>query len=182
MTTEHDWLAGGNRQDLARRAVHAAAWDVLVERGLDRFTAEAVARRAGCSRATLYRVAGGKKALLAAVLGTAAGEVATRVTAQVAGLHGEDRVVEAILIALEEIRADEQVHDWVRRAVTTEYYTRDAGVFAEIATAWVDAEGARPLAGQWILRVVLMLLVSPGSDADVERELVRSFVGPAFRA
>ncbi len=48
-------MAGVSRGDGARQRVLAAALEVLDETGLAGFTMEAVARRAGASKATLYR-------------------------------------------------------------------------------------------------------------------------------
>jgi hypothetical protein len=35
-------------------------------------------------------------------------------------------------------------------------------------------------AAQWIVRIVLSLLYWPVSDADVERQMVKRFISPAF--
>src|SRR3954447_3617510 len=48
-------LARRGRGEHARRRVLRAALDVLAESGMPGFTVEAVARRAGASKATLYR-------------------------------------------------------------------------------------------------------------------------------
>ncbi|WP_183095240.1 TetR/AcrR family transcriptional regulator, partial [Nocardioides stalactiti] len=101
MPANDDWLTGGNRREQAVAAIHAAARAELVERGIDRFSVERVATRAGCSRATLYRVVGGKGALLRTVLADGAARVADRVRVATEGLDGEARVVEAVLVAVE---------------------------------------------------------------------------------
>ncbi|UNQ35816.1 TetR family transcriptional regulator [Prescottella equi] len=71
-----------------------------------------VAERAGCSRATLYRYVGGKPAIVAAVVSSAAASVAEDVACAVAHLDGADRVVEAILTSVAAVRADPALSYW----------------------------------------------------------------------
>jgi hypothetical protein len=54
-----DWLAGGDRHELAAERIYAAAANLIARRGLDRFDLDSLAQAAHCSRATLYRHAGG---------------------------------------------------------------------------------------------------------------------------
>lgn len=51
---------GRPRDENIDAAVRSAAWEILSESGYDGLTFEAVARRAGCSRAALYRRFSGK--------------------------------------------------------------------------------------------------------------------------
>ncbi|MCL2581870.1 MAG: TetR/AcrR family transcriptional regulator [Streptosporangiales bacterium] len=181
MAADVDWLAGGQRRDLALRAIRAAARQQLLDEGIGRFTVEAVARRAGCSRATVYRVAGGKKALLDAVLAAGAAEVAEKVAGAVMDLSGEDRVVEAILAGLREVRRDSAVNEWVRQTVVGGDVLQNSDDLSSLAGTWTDGAGVSLLEGQWILRVFLQFVAWPAADEDSERTLVRDFVGPAFR-
>ncbi|HET7690445.1 MAG TPA: helix-turn-helix domain-containing protein [Nocardioidaceae bacterium] len=181
MVSSDDWLAGGQRRELAVRAIRRAAREVLLERGVERFSVERVAARAGCSRATLYRVAGGKKALLDAVFAEEAAAVAGRISAAVDGLAGEERVVKAILVALREIRSDASTLAWVRNALLTGDYVQSSADLKGLAVTLTGSEAAAPYSGEWIMRVVLSLLVWPVKDETVESEIVRSFVAPGFR-
>jgi AcrR family transcriptional regulator len=54
--------------EATRRAIIAAARDALAVRSWEQFTVEAVARRAGVSRVTVYNQVGSKRGLLEAVL------------------------------------------------------------------------------------------------------------------
>ncbi|MDV6270240.1 TetR/AcrR family transcriptional regulator [Rhodococcus globerulus] len=92
-----DWLAGGNRHELAVERIYAAAAELILERGFQRISVDEVAERAGCSRATLYRYVGGKKAIQDGVISRAVEAVALEVSAAVEPLEGEQRVVEAVL-------------------------------------------------------------------------------------
>ncbi|WP_164519510.1 TetR/AcrR family transcriptional regulator [Nocardioides ferulae] len=184
MGTGFDWLAGGDRREAATRAIYAAAREQLLERGPGKFTAEAVARRAGCSRATLYRVVGGKTALLDAVMTDAAAALGRRIETGVAGLEGAERISEAILIGLSELRADESVHRWVRQTVRSSDFLQGSSPLINVAASWLggappDGRDAR-LAGEWIVRVYLSFIAWPAPDEVTEARLVREFVAPAF--
>lgn len=181
MVSSEDWLAGGERRQLAMRAIRQAAREVLLERGVERFSVERVADRAGCSRATLYRVAGGKKALLDGLFAEEAAAVAERISAAIDGLSGEERVVEAILVALREIRSDAATLEWVRNALLTGDYVQSSADLKGLAVTLTGSEAAAPNSGEWIMRVVLSLLVWPIRDEAIEAEVVRSFIAPAFR-
>ncbi|WP_430330927.1 TetR/AcrR family transcriptional regulator [Rhodococcus sp. ACT016] len=178
-----DWLAGGSRRALAVERITAAATELFVERGFDRVSAADVAERAGCSRATLYRYVGGKPALVSAVVSAAAAGVADRVRRAVDGLDGADRVVEAILTAVAAVRADPTLSHWfvhTRTGAADEYLAASPDL-TRVATALAGID-AGEAAGQWIVRVVLALLAWPASDTEVERNMVRSYVAPAFAA
>jgi AcrR family transcriptional regulator len=54
-TDDERRLPGRPRSEASRRAVLAAAYTILVETGLGRFSIEAVAARAGVARTTIYR-------------------------------------------------------------------------------------------------------------------------------
>lgn len=59
----------GRPRDPAKdAAIREAAWDLLAEKGYEGLTFEAVAEKAGCSRATLYRRFASKLELIEAVL------------------------------------------------------------------------------------------------------------------
>lgn len=175
------WMSADRRRQVAVDAILAAARAEFLERGPTSFTAERVARRAGCSRATLYRVVGGKATLIDAILAQGAATIGVRVAAAVDGLTGPARVGAAILAGLHELRADPVVHDVVRRTALSSDFLQRSPLLSEVAASWLDECGAeRDGAGEWILRVFLSLVAWPAPDTASERELVRSFVEPAF--
>ncbi|RNL62543.1 TetR/AcrR family transcriptional regulator [Nocardioides marmoriginsengisoli] len=181
-TPSTDWLTGGERHELAIARIRGAARDLLTERGLDKFTAEAVAARAGCSRATLYRHVGGKSALLAMVLADAASRVGDRVEEKLRGISGPERVVEAILVSVAAVRADRALAAWFgsRRNSFADDYLRGSAELTSVASALTGLPATDALGAQWVVRVVLMLLAWPAQDAATERALVTAYVAPAF--
>ncbi len=68
----NDWLAGGDRHDLATERIYAVATALIARRGLERFDLDSLAKAAHCSRATLYRHAGGKTQIRDEVLARSA--------------------------------------------------------------------------------------------------------------
>lgn len=101
-----DWLAGGDRHDLATERIYAAAADLIARRGLERFDLDSLATAAHCSRATLYRHAGGKAQIRNEVLARSARRINNAVLNAARDLTGGDRIVKAITVALREIRSD----------------------------------------------------------------------------
>ncbi|WP_345349230.1 helix-turn-helix domain-containing protein [Rhodococcus olei] len=181
MPDRTDWLTGRARGEAATERILAAAADLLTERGFDAVTVDAVAHRAGCSRATLYRHVGGRQAIVDGVLARAAADVARRVSEAVAGRSGTDRITEAILASVIAIRGSAPLHNWVTGDRSREVDDHLAGSprLGEIAAALT---GLSPTgeAAAWTVRVVLTLLTWPLPDPESERRLVRRFVAPGF--
>lgn len=178
----HDWLVGADRRTAAAERIYAAATDLVVRDGLDALDIDALAARVHCSRATIYRHAGGKTEIRDAVLARAAARIVDTVAQSVAGRSGAERVVAAIGAALQRIRADPLGQLMVGSMRGTQEMTR-------LAASPMLAGFARDLSGlsdddrqaaQWVVRVVLSLLCWPVEDAEAERQIVERFVAPAF--
>jgi AcrR family transcriptional regulator len=159
----NDWLVGGDRHALAAERIYKAAADLIARRGLDKFDLDSLARVAHCSRATIYRHAGGKAQIRDEVLARSARRISSAVVESVKELTGADRVV---------VYAPGRPGDAALLA--------DSGMLARFAaeSAGVDPDNAA--ASQWINRVSLSLLFWPGHDEAAEAQMLRSFVAPAF--
>ncbi|MEV6340222.1 TetR/AcrR family transcriptional regulator [Nocardia vinacea] len=181
MTGHPDWLAGGQRRDLAIERIHAAAADLIARKGMVGLNIDHVAAAAGCSRATVYRYVGGKSALRDAVLTGATARIAETIGQAVAAHTGPDRITHAILAALAAVRADPVATAFLTTTNPNEVdtYLASNPRLADAATE-LTGTGEDPLAGQWIVRVVLSLLFWPASDPSAERTLVERYVLPAF--
>ncbi|MFT3899702.1 MAG: TetR/AcrR family transcriptional regulator [Gordonia sp. (in: high G+C Gram-positive bacteria)] len=101
-----DWLVGDNREDQARERLYALASDLMAARGVDGMDINELARRAHCSRATVYRHVGGKNAIVEAVLSRRASEMVATVAAAAEGLDGKDRIAAVMGMALDRVRSD----------------------------------------------------------------------------
>jgi AcrR family transcriptional regulator len=179
--TRADWLIGGDRRAAAAERIYAAATELVASDGLEALDIDTLAARVHCSRATIYRCAGGKRQIQDAVIERSAARIAGEVRGAVEGLTGAERIVTAITVALKEIRADSLsgVMFGAARGAERAWLT-ESPVVARLAADLNGLTDDDTEAGQWILRVVLALLHWPVGDADVEHRMVRRFITPAF--
>ena len=175
----HDWVVGGDRHAVAADRIYAAATDLVVREGLDDFDIDTLAARVHCSRATIYRYAGGKKQIRDAVLTRLAAGVMDTVRRAVDGLAGEARIVTAITVAVDEMRSEP-----VRRLMTG---SRSAAELGALQSSPVLVDIAAELTGltdrpaaQWVVHVVLSLAQLPLGDPSAEAKLLRRFVAPGL--
>lgn len=174
------WLAA-DRRDLGADRILDAAAELFRTKGVAATAMGDVARAAGCSRATLYRYFDGRRALQVAFVHREARRIGAAVATRVAGIDDpEERVAEAAVAALREVRADPTLAAWFRQP--------DTGITAELAhgSEVIAALGAALLgdddAARWLVRVIVSFLVAPGGDDAEERVLLRRFVAPLLVA
>lgn len=175
-----DWLVGRNRGEAAAEHIYAAAAELIVARGLDAFDIDSLAARVHCSRATIYRYAGGKAQIRDAVLMHLAADIVDAVRRAVEGLSGAERVVTAVTVALEQIRSHPL------RSVMLNPHSPDLGrmhtspLLSRLAADLTGITADDPLAAQWIVRVVMSFAHWPIPDTEIEQQMIRSYVGPVF--
>jgi AcrR family transcriptional regulator len=173
---------GGDRRTAAAERIYAAATDLIARDGMDAFDIDALAARVHCSRATIYRCAGGKREIRDAVMVRAASRIVESVRRAVDGLTGAERIVTAISVALSEIRSDplgQLVFSAIRGAEERTWIT-ESPVVAEFATELNGLTDDDTAAAQWIVRVVLSLLYWPIGGDEAERQMLARFISPAF--
>jgi AcrR family transcriptional regulator len=176
-----DWLVGGNRRQLAAERIYAVATDMIAREGPESFDIDALAKRVHCSRATIYRYAGGKAAIRDAVITRAASRIVETLRQTVAGMSGPERVVVAITVALKLIRADPLSRLMISpvRAGDIAWLT-ESPLLTGFATELTGLTDGDVHAAQWVVRTVLSLVYWPVGDDAAEAELVQRFVAPAF--
>lgn len=176
-----DWVVGGDRRTAAAERIYATAEDIVRRDGLDALDIDTLAARVHCSRATIYRYAGGKTQIRDAVLLRMAAGVVDTVRRAVAGLSGPERVHRAITVALEEMRSDP-----VRRLMTASSKTlklsnlHSSPVLSRTAAELAGLTDDDHEAARWIVHVVLSLFYFPLGDERTERDMLRRFISPAF--
>lgn len=176
-----DWVVGGDRRAAAADRIYAAATDLVVRDGLDAFDIDTLAVKVHCSRATIYRYAGGKAQIRDAVLMRLAAGIIDNVRRAVDGLTGPERVVTAITVALEQIRSDP-----LRRLMLSSSNSPEMGelhsspVLGHLAADLTGITDDDPQAAQWIVRLVVSLAYWPIGNRRVEHQVLRRFVAPAF--
>lgn len=175
----------------------AATLCCIARWGLAKTTLEDVARMAGCSRATVYRLfPGGKDALVATV---ARGEV-TRVVAAILGPLEEAATLEDLLVAgLTEAARQvmghpaltfllahepEAVVPWLAFQQGNELLRFAAGAAAPLLSRFL-APGDAGRAAEWSVRVLLAFSLCPAPGVDLTdesstRSLVSTFLLPGL--
>ena len=177
----HDWVVGGERRLAASERIYSAATELVAREGLDAFTIDALAARVHCSRATIYRYAGGQAQIRDEVLIRLFADVVDTVRRRVDGLSGPERVITSIEVALEQIRTPP-----IRRLISTSGSSLRLGdlhsspILAHLAAELTGTTDSDPQAAQWIVRLVVSLAIWPASSRQAEQQLLRRFVGPAF--
>jgi AcrR family transcriptional regulator len=183
----------------ARVRVVDGALSCIAAQGVARTTLDDVARNAGCSRATVYRLfPGGKDAVMQAVADT---EV-SRFFSALAVRMGEAHDLEDVLVAgMTEAATRVGEHEALRALLAHEpelvlprlAFSHMDEVLATTCTfvapflgRWLDSAEARRVA-EWAARIVLSYLACPAEAVDITdahqvRTLVRLFVLPGIRA
>lgn len=187
------------RGSSARVRIVDGALACLARQGIAKTTIDDVARRAGCSRATVYRVfPGGKDQLLAAVADT---EVA-RFTSAVAVRMGEaDDLEDAIVAGIVEAAVRVQEHPALTYLLRFEpehvlphlafdhlddLLAAASAFVAPFLARWLAADEAARTA-EWATRIVVSYLSCPSEHLDptdpvAARRLVRTYVLPAVES
>jgi AcrR family transcriptional regulator len=179
--TRSDWLVGGDRRTAAAERIYDAATDLIAHHGVDAFDVDTLASRVHCSRATIYRHAGGKAEIRDAVLIRAAARIVETVRQAVDGLTGAERIAKAITVALREIRSHPLGQPMINalRGGQGITWLTESPIVAGFATDLNGLTDDDTDAAQWIVRVVMSMVYWP-VDAETERRVVERFVLPAF--
>jgi AcrR family transcriptional regulator len=173
-----DWLVNGDRNQTARDRLYALATEMIGGAGLDRFDLNDLARRAHCSRATVYRHVGGKKQLLEAVWAFSSAAVVTEVEKSVAGLEGRERALLAITVAVRAIRADPVIRQFVesRRVYAAADTVIHSPTIIATAAELMGLDAADGVQVRFAIRSILSIVTLPPRDPTEERALVEILV------
>lgn len=176
-----DWVVGGDRRAAAAERIYAAATDLVLYDGLDAFDIDSLAERVHCSRATIYRYAGGKAQIRDAVLLRIAADITDTVRREVARLSGPERVVKAISVALQQIRSAPIRQLMMNSSKAPELSDlHSSPVLGALAAELTGITDDDPTAALWIVHVVLSLAYLPLGNEQIEAEILRRFISPAF--
>jgi AcrR family transcriptional regulator len=177
--TQKDWILGADRSAEALDRILSAASELVSRDGFEAFTIEALAARLHCSPATIYRRAGGKAAILERLISLFSGRIIRSIRQAIAGMEGTERVVTAIVVGLDCMRA-EPLGKLIMGDIRPDH---DSGavtaspLVAKIAEEMIGRYD--PLAAQWLIRVTFSLWYWPLKDRQTEYELVKRFAGPS---
>ncbi|MHA7650971.1 TetR/AcrR family transcriptional regulator [Mycobacterium sp. ML4] len=180
-----DWLVGGERRTAAAERIYDAATELIAHDGLNGLDIDKLSIKVHCSRATIYRYVGGKTEIRNAVVQRTAERIVESVRSAVATLGGTERLVESILLTLQQIRSDplcQLMISSIRGGTRQVAWLAESPLTAKFATDLAGLTGGDPQAPKWVIRVVLSLLFWPAQNDEAERHLVETFVGPAYQA
>lgn len=162
-----DWLLGSTRDRYARDRLLTVASALLVETGIDRFAVSEVARRAYCSRATVYRHVGGKAAIIEEVLARSSVRIVEAVAAQVDGLTGRQRAVTALTAALAAARRDRLASQFFASGSSAHFQMLvESQTVAGIAADLIGLKQAPDEYAHLAVRVFLSLLWWPPAEGE----------------
>ncbi|MGV9796819.1 TetR/AcrR family transcriptional regulator [Mycobacterium sp. NPDC003449] len=179
--TREDWVVGGDRRAAATERIYTVATELVLHDGLDALDIDALAKQVHCSRATIYRYAGGKAHIRDAVLLRIATAITDTVRREVDGLSGPERVVTAIAVALQQIRSNP-----IRQLMMTSTKApalsdlHSSPVLNALAAELTGITDDDPVAALWIVHVVLSMAYLPLGDEHLEAEVLQRFIAPAF--
>jgi AcrR family transcriptional regulator len=177
--TQRDWVLGTDRRAEALDRILSAASELVSRNGFEAFTIDALATKLNCSPATIYRRAGGKAAILECLIALFSERIIRSIHQAIAGMEGTERVVTAILVGLDCMRA-EPLGKLIMGDIRPDH---DSGavtaspLVAKIAEEMIGRND--PVAAQWLIRVTFSLWYWPAKDKLTEYEMVKRFAGPS---
>jgi AcrR family transcriptional regulator len=176
-----------------------AALRRIARQGTRKTTVDDLAREAGVSRATIYRVfPGGKDAVLAAVVETEAARLYSSLAVVMGEAHDlEDVLVDGMVEAAHRLSSHAALAHLLEHEpeVVAPYLAFDgmdrlllsaSGFIAPFFGRWLEPDQAAR-AAEWAVRIVLSYLATPSlgadlTDPDQARHLVGTFVIPGIQA
>ncbi len=189
---------GDGRATSQRVRLADAALQCITRQGIAKTTLDDVARTAGCSRATVYRVfPGGKDGVVSAVADT---EVARFFSALALRMGAASSLEDVLVVGMTEAARRITQHPGLSFLLDHEpevvlhllTFSQMDGVLSVSSTftapflgRWLDHDEAKRMA-EWAARIVLSHLLCPAdgvdlTDEDRVRRLVRTFVLPGDR-
>lgn len=180
----NDWLAV-RRTEVAAEAILDAADRLFAEQDAATVGMLEIARAAGCSRATLYRYFENRDALYLAYVHRETFRVFAEVGAQIAEVPDpQNRLLDGVIIALRSVRESPALSSWFaasQRPIGGELAAQSdviTGLIAAFLTdLWPELEpDAAQRRANWLIRVMVSLLMFPGTDEADERSLLTEFV------
>lgn len=174
------WLAD-DRAGVATERILDAAEDLFAQQGVATIGMDAVARAAGCSRATLYRYFSNRHALLTAYADREARRIVHKVTSEVESVSDpQERTTLAVLACLREVRSRPPLTAWygANPSVLLDVLRKSPLIEPFTARLMGDTGDPDRDLAHWVLRTIVSFLTAPGTDEDQEDRLVRRFISP----
>lgn len=183
-----DWLSA-RRSEVAADHILDAADALFTKQDAATVGMHEIAAAAGCSRATLYRYFENRDALYTAYVHREARRLYEEVSEQVATVTDPaQRLIEGVITALNAVRDSPALASWF--ATAQRPIGGEMAEHSEVIRALVEGF-VRSLAGgtgqaedevgrraRWLVRVMVSMLVFPGTNEADERAMLAEFVAP----
>ncbi|BDY26206.1 TetR/AcrR family transcriptional regulator [Mycolicibacterium mageritense] len=181
-----DWL-GARRTEVAADRILDAADELFTRQDAATVGMHEIASAAGCSRATLYRYFENREALYTAYVHREARRLYDELTLQVADVTDPtERLIEGVLTGLRAVRESPALSSWFATAsppIGGEMAEHSEviralveGFVRSLSDGLADADVGRQ--ARWLVRVMVSMLVFPGTDEADERAMLAEFVAP----
>ncbi len=183
--------------DAVRESIVDAALEEFLAYGLRRTNVDVVARRAGVSRATLYRRFDGKDALVRAVLVRESRRFFASIAAAVTGLEtAEERLVEGFVVGVRYAREDRLLNRLLASdpEALLPYLTTDGGLVVAAARDFLVRQAPKvPVAertpagvAEVFVRLAISFTLMPQSAIPLDtdeavRAFARGYLAPLMR-
>jgi AcrR family transcriptional regulator len=180
------WLEAERETVVVEHVLDRAA-QLFAEQGVNAVSMAEVAQAAGCSRATLYRYFANRRELQQAFVDREARRIATQIEARTGrSKTPTKRLVDGIVGAIAAVRAEPTLRVWFtdRGAGTAADLAHDSPAIGALARAFVggdDTPDTRTRA-DWVVRVIVSFLTTPGQSTAHERRQIERFVAPVVVA
>jgi AcrR family transcriptional regulator len=171
--------------EVAVERILDAAEHLFAENGPHGVGMDAVAKAAGCSRATLYRYFDNKRALEFAFAHREARTIVESVANRIESIDdAHERAVEAVAAAIQEVRTKPTLLAWIGPgdAGQISELLRESPLIETFTARFVGERDDLPdldLA-RWVLRCIVSFLAVPGADDEEERRLISRFLAPVL--
>lgn len=183
-----DWLSS-RRSEVAADHILDAADTLFTQQDAATVGMHEIASAAGCSRATLYRYFENRDALYTAYVHREARRLYEEVSEQVVAITDPaERLIEGVITALNAVRGSPALASWF--AMAQRPIGGEMAEHSEVIRALVEGF-VRSLSGgtaqpddqvgrraRWLVRVMVSMLVFPGTDEADERAMLAEFVAP----
>lgn len=139
-----------------------------MESGIDRFDVSELARRAHCSRATVYRHVGGRTQIVEEVLTRVSSDIVATVVDHVRDLTGRERAVTALTVALAAARSHSITSQALAGGRTVHFRALlESPTVTMIAADLIGLDSPGDGRAQLAVRTFLSLLLWPPGEGEV---------------
>jgi AcrR family transcriptional regulator len=181
----NDWLSE-RRIEVAADRILDAAEELFTRHDPGSVGMNAIAKAAGCSRATLYRYFENREALRTAYVNRETYRLFDAIKEKISGItEPRERLTAGVVTTLRLVRESPALSSWfaITQPPIGGELAEQSDVITALAAAFVNSLGADDQTvaesrARWLVRVITSLLIFPGRDVADEQAMIEEFVVP----